>query len=105
MAEDPQPIQSSEAVKAPYATTRNLSVIVSGIVVIVALVKAKQEDIPKIVEILVRSDTFAAVGWTLAATFLLGGVVSIRLLMISHDKANARIYKERDDLQTKLLNR
>lgn len=103
MADEPMALQSSESHRVSILTTRNLSVVLSAIVVIVALLKAKQDDIPKIVQTLVGSNTFAAVGWTLAAVFLIGGVVSIKLLITTHDKEVARIYKERDELQTKLL--
>lgn len=99
------PIQSSQQYRVPGLATRNLSVVVTGIVAIVALFRAKQEDIPKIVEILVGSKTFAIVGWALAIIFLLVGAILITLLIFNNDREIKRLTKERDDLQTRLLDK
>lgn len=46
---------------------------------------------------------WAAVGWTLAGTFLFAAAVIVKLLMRLHDKEMKRIATERDDLQRMLL--
>lgn len=97
------PIQSSQPYRVPGLATRNLSVVVTGTVAIVALFRAKQEDIPKIVQILVGSTTFAVVGWALAIIFLLVGAALITLIVRNDDREIKRLTKERDDLQRRLL--
>jgi len=42
---------------------------VTGLVLLVALMKADSKDVPVIIKILFGSDTFAVVGWTLALVF------------------------------------
>jgi len=70
---------------------------------IVALMRANREDIPKIIQILTSSDAFAAVGWTLAVVFLVGGVIFVWLLMKIRDDEVHRLTSERDNLQSQLL--
>jgi ATP/ADP translocase len=103
MANDLPPIQSSQRFRVPVITTKNLSVVISGLVLVVALLKAKPEDIPKIVEMLVASHLFCMIGWIFAFVILLGSVVFIKLLIRSNDRAISRLSKERDDLQTRLF--
>jgi hypothetical protein len=103
MANDLPPIQSSGRFRVPVITTKNLSVVITGAVLIVALLRAKQDDIPKIVEMLVNSYLFCSIGWILAIVILLSSVVLIKLLIRFYDKEVARLSKERDDLQTRLL--
>jgi hypothetical protein len=102
---DIPPIQSTISYRAPKIGTKHLSIVVIGLVVIVALLKARKEDIPKIVEILAASSVFCAIGWTLAILFLLFAAVSIWILIRVYERELARVSKERDELQTKLLNR
>ena len=103
MPEDSPPIQSSQRFRVPVITTKNLSVVISGLVAIVAILKARKGDIPKIVEMFFGSHFFATLGWALACLILLGSVVFIKLLIRFYDKEVARLSKERDELQAKLL--
>jgi hypothetical protein len=100
-------IQSSDpkSVKVRFFSTRNLSVLVSGAVIIVGLLKAKQEDIPKIFETLFGSHLWAALGWALAILILVGSIVLVRLVMRIDGKEIDRLAKERDRLQEKLLSK
>ncbi|SRR6266542_69575 len=99
------PIQSSkgQVIYARFFTTRNLSVIVSGTVAIVALCKADSKDIPKIVETLAGSNSVATTGWAVAAVILAGAIVMVKVLLKIHDREIERIAKERDQLQGRLL--
>ena|SRR6266581_1547647 len=103
MANDVPPIQSSLRFRVPGITTKNLSIVIVGLVAIVAIWKAKQEDIPKIVETIFSSHLFCVIGWALAFVILLGSVVFIKLLIRFYDKEVIRLSKERDELQTRLL--
>ena len=100
----PKPIQSSARPRPPLLTTKNLSILVTGAVLIVALLKADSKDIPKIVETLTTSNTFAIVGWVLAAVFLLGSSIFIWLLVRFYGREMTRLAAERDSLQSRLLN-
>jgi hypothetical protein len=86
-----------------FFTTRNLSVIVSGSVLITALLKAESKDVPTIVSALVGSDEVAVVGWAIAGVILVSSVVLVRIMMKIHDREIERLANERDKLQTKLL--
>lgn len=99
----PDSIQSSQRQRTPILTTKNLSIAVTGLVLVIALLKARREDIPKIVEILFGSHTFAAVGWVLAVVFLLGGAIFTKLQDRLHQREIARMANERDELQKQLL--
>src|SRR6266568_6470115 len=44
-------------------TSRGLSILVAGAVIIVALIKADKKDIPEIVRLLTSSDAWAVTGW------------------------------------------
>jgi hypothetical protein len=103
MPEEPPPIQSSQRFHVPGITTKNLSVVVVGLVAIVAIWKAEPRDIPKIVETIFGSHVFCAVGWTLAIVILLASVVLIRLLIGRDNQEINRLSQERDDLQRRLL--
>ena len=103
MANDLPPIQSSGRFRVPVITTKNLSVVIFGAVAVFALIKAKQEDIPLIVKMLVDSYLFCATGWILAVVILFAAVVLTKLLMRFYDREVARLSKERDELQTRLL--
>lgn len=98
-------LESSERFRVPVFTTRGLSVIVTGIVLIVSLVRAKREDIPKIVEMIVSSHLACSIGWILAVVILLGSVVFTKLLIRFNDREVKRLSDERDELQRRLLNR
>jgi uncharacterized membrane protein YfcA len=105
MPNDQPPIQSTQRFRVPVITTKNLSVVITGLVAIVALLKAKKGDIPKIAEMFFGSHVFASLGWALAFMILLGSVVFVKLLIRFYDNEVRRLSKERDDLQTKLLKR
>jgi hypothetical protein len=103
MTEAKSELQSSHVRRPPVLTTRNLSVVVTGIVLIVALLKADPKDIPEIIKTLVGSSSFAVIGWTLAMVFLLGAIGAVSLVVFLHGKEIDRLAKERDSLQGKLL--
>jgi chromate transport protein ChrA len=98
-------IQSSQRYRVPGITTKNLSIVVTGIVLIVALLKARKQDVPKIVETIFSSHLFCALGWALTFVILLASVVFVKLLIRQHDKEIGRLSNERDELQTRLLER
>jgi hypothetical protein len=100
-----QPIQSSERLRHPVLTSKNLSIVVTGAILIVALLKADSKDVPEIVKTVVSSNTMAIVGWTLAIVLLIGSVVFIRLLIKFYDQEMKRIARERDYLQAILIER
>lgn len=77
--------------------------MVTGAVVLVALLKADSKDIPRIVEILFGSDTFAVMGWILAVVFLVGGVLFVRMQQKIYELEIDRLAKERDRLQITLM--
>jgi len=74
-----------------------------GIVLIVALLKAKREDIPLIVKMLVDSHVFCATGWILAIVIVLTSVILVLLLKSTFREGIERLARERDDLQKKLI--
>ena len=98
-------IQSSKAqvVSVKFFTTRNLSVIVVGAVLIIAMTRADTKDIPKIIEILADSHHSAVLGWSIALLILISAVFLIKIMFKIHDREIERIVKERDQLQKKLL--
>jgi uncharacterized membrane protein YdcZ (DUF606 family) len=98
-----QSIQSSQQHRQPLLTSKNISIIVAGSVLIVALFRADPKDIPLIVDTLTRSNWWAAVGWTLAGSFLFAAAVIIKLLTRFYDREMNRLAAERDELQRKLL--
>lgn len=101
-----EPIQSSKIYPPRVLlSTKGLSIVITGSVLIVGLVKADSADIPKIFEIVFRSNTFTTIGYVLAVMFLLGGVIFIRLQQGIYEREISRLSKERDDLQKKLLDK
>jgi len=98
-------LQSSARNWQPVLTSKNLSIIVVGIVLIVAIIMADPKDVPKIVDIVVGSHVWATTGWVLAVIFLIAGIALMKLLMTIYDKEIDRIAKERDYLQNILINR
>jgi hypothetical protein len=74
-----------------------------GAVFIVALLKAKQEDIPLIVKMLVESHLFCATGWILTIVILLASVILVLLLKSTFREEIKRLSRERDELQRKLI--
>jgi hypothetical protein len=101
--EEIPPIQSSQRFRTPGITTKNLSIVVTGAVLIVALLKAKREDVPKIVETIFSSHSFCVLGWALTFVVLFASVVFVKVLIRLHDKEIGRLSNERDELQTRLL--
>jgi len=91
-----------QVIHARFFTTRNLSVIVSGLVAILALSKADSKDIPKIVETLAGSNHVGILGWAVASVILAGTIVLVKLVMKIHDREIAWIAKECDQLQVRL---
>ena len=103
MADESAPIQSSRWFRISALSTGKLSVVVTGIFAIIAIIRCKREDIPKVVDAVVSSHLFCILGWILAVVILLGAVIFIKLLISFYEKGIQRLAKERDDLQTKLL--
>ena len=103
MPEDLPVIQSSQRFRVPGITTRNLSIVVTGLVALVAILKARKSDIPKIAELIFTSHLFCVIGWALAFVILLASVVFVKLLIRFYDNGFKRVTRERDELQTKLL--
>jgi uncharacterized oligopeptide transporter (OPT) family protein len=101
-------LQSSKTTRDIYAkffTTRNLSVIVVGVVLIIALFRADPKDIPRIVEILAGSSNSAIIGWAIAFIILAGAVILVKLMKKIYENEIERLAKERDQLQRMLLER
>jgi len=99
-------LQSSKQgrpVVARFFTTRNLSVVIIGLVLIIAICRADPKDIPGIVQTLVNSRSAVIVGWAIAAIILIAAIVMLRLLSYVYEKEIERLCKERDKLQNKLL--
>jgi hypothetical protein len=86
-----------------FLTSKNLSITIVGAVLLVALIKAKPEDIPEIVKTITNAGNFCNLGWIFAILFLLGGVIIVRLQSNSHSKEISRLARERDKLQERLL--
>ena len=100
-----QSIQSSQRYQQPILTSKNISIIITGSVLIVALFRADPKDIPVIVDTLTKSNIWAAVGWTLAGSFLFAAAVIIKLLTRFYDREMNRLAQQRDELQRILLER
>jgi hypothetical protein len=98
-----QSSKQGQPIIAKFFTTRNLSVVVVGAVLVIAIIRADPKDIPTIVQTLVDSRSTAIIGWSIALIILIGAVVFIRLLTYVYEKEIERICKERDKLQSKLL--
>jgi predicted membrane metal-binding protein len=98
-------IQSSDSKpgRVRFFSTRNLSVLVTGAIVVVGEVKADPKDIPKIFDSLFASHLWAALGWALAIILLICSIILIRIIMMIDGKEIDRLAKERDELQKKLL--
>ena len=103
MPEDLPVIQSSQRFRVPGITTKNLSIVITGLVALAAILKAKKSDIPKIVELIFTSHLFCVIGWALAIVILLGSVVFVKLLIRFYDDGFRRVTRERDELQTRAL--
>jgi len=103
----PEPaLQSStppHIINARFFNTRNLAIVVTGVVFAIALFKADQKDIPKIVETIVNSEHISIIGWIVAIIILVASIVLIKIMCIIYDKEIERLVKERDQLQKRLL--
>jgi len=98
-----QSSKPSQPIVVRFFTTRNLSVLIAGLVLIIAMFRADQKDIPVIVQTLVDSRSTAVIGWALAFIILIVAVVFVRLLSHIYEKEIERICKERDKLQNRLM--
>lgn len=97
-------LQTSKAPRRAFLlNTKGLAVIVTGAVVIVALVRAKQSDIPVIVKEFLDSPFVAAAGWFVAAVILIASIICFKVVGRDHSHELDRLAKERDRLQSKLL--
>lgn len=74
-----------------------------GAVAIIALIRAKREDIPLIVKMLVDSYGFCATGWILAIVIVLASVILVKLLRNTFREEIERLTAERDELQRRLI--
>lgn len=100
-----RPIQTSRRGWQPVLTSKNLSIVVVGIFLITAILKADSKDVPKIVQYLFGSYAFATTGWVLAAVVLIAAIVVFKLSLRLHDAELKRIVEERDYLQSLLIKR
>jgi len=76
----------------------------AGVVVLTAILKADQKDIPKIIETLFGASGFITLGWFVAGIILITSVMMIWFLIRKYDKEMDRVCKERDRLQEFILN-
>ncbi len=74
-----------------------------GLVLIVALIRAKREDIPLIIKMLVDSYGFCATGWILAIVIVVAAVIFVKLLRHTFREEIERLTAERDELQKRLI--
>ena len=100
-----KPIQSSERSWQAVLTSKNLSIVVTGAVLIVAILRADPKDIPKIIEVLLESHVWATTGWVLAGVILIASIVMVKLLLKFYGNELKRVAKERDELQSMLIQR
>lgn len=100
-----KPIQSSERSWPAVLTSKNLSIVITGAVLIVAILKAERKDVPEIIRILLESQVWATTGWVIAVVILLSSIVMIKLLVRFYDQELKRVAKERDELQSILIGR
>jgi len=92
-------------IKAKFFNTRNLAIVVSGIVLAIALCRADQKDIPEIVKTIVNSEHVSIIGWVVAVIILVAAIVLIKVMCKIYDREIERLVKERDQLQKELLKR
>jgi hypothetical protein len=97
------PLQSSWRFRTPVFATRGIWIMTIGAVAIVALLRAKREDIPLIVKMLVDSYGFCATGWILAVVIVLTSIILVKLLKSTFKQEIDRLTKERDELQKRLI--
>jgi len=90
-------------INARLFNTRNLAIIVTGAVFIVAIFRADPKDIPKIVDTIVSSGRVSMIGWIVAVIILVAAIVLIKIMCKVYDREIERIVKERDQLQKQLL--
>lgn len=98
-------LQSSNRGWNIFPSTKGLSVITTGAVLITAIVRADTKDIPEIIRIIVGSGPWAATGWILAMLVTVVAVIMVPMLTRINERELQRVLKERDELQTKLLER
>ncbi len=96
-------LQSSRESRTPKLTTQGLSVLASAFVFGLAVYRADPKDIPVIVKTIVNSSFFVLAGWILACAFLICGIIVVLLMGRIYSTEIARLARERDNLQTKLL--
>lgn len=82
---------------------RIIGFLVSGGVAAIVLLRAKPEDLPRIAEILFRSDFALWLGWGLAILFLILLVVAYTIVRKRYRSEIDRLCRERDGLQERLL--
>lgn len=104
-AAETQPIQSSERGWQAALTSKNLSIVIVGAVLLAAIIKADAKDIPQLLQILFGSKVWATTGWIFAVVELIAAVVMIKLLTRHYDKEMNRLAQERDYLQSMLIKR
>ena len=83
--------------------SQHLSIVVVATVLILAICRAETKDIPKIVETLFSSNTFATVGWVLLAVTVIIAILAIRFIMKRYETELERVCAERDKLQDHIL--
>jgi len=101
----PGGIQSSKPLREPILTSKNLSVVVTGALGAIALLKADTKDIPVIIKTLAESKETHITGWVIAGIFLVSSIVLVRLMKYLYEAEIDRLARERDRLQRILLER
>ena len=69
----------------------------------IALMRAKQEDIPKVLSAIFTSKVFCWMGWGVAILILLFSLILASIMWKIHQRELDRVCEERDRLQEKLL--
>ena len=78
--------------------------LVLAIAVLLAVVLARQADLPKMVEFITKTlEASAIVGWIVAACMLLFSIITILFIIWWYGRELDRVAKERDELQQKLM--
>lgn len=96
-------IQSSRSYPRFTLTTQGLTVVLSAIVLIIALLKCDSKDVPKIIDSLVGTSAWPIIGWTLAIVFLIFGAIIVELQRRSYTREIDRLVQDRNDLQKRLM--
>jgi len=99
------PIRGSTTNPIPWArilSTKNIAIVVFGMVAFAALWRYNRGDIPKIMEIIFSRSEYCVLGWVIAIVVLASAIATIAVLMRTHRDEISRLAKERDDAQRRI---